>query len=89
VGAPGGLDQSEQHADRRGLARPVWPEEPVDRAAGDVEVDAVDRDLPAARSTRAASSGRLVSTRTRALAAWRSAVSVPWNTSRPWLITPT
>ena len=40
-------DQAEQHPDRRRLARPVRPEEAVDRAARHGQVHRVDRDLAA------------------------------------------
>src|SRR3984893_16546992 len=39
--ARGGPDQPEQHPDRRGLARPVRPEEPVHTAARHGEIDLV------------------------------------------------
>lgn len=37
-----GPDQPEQHANRGGFTRVVWPEESVDATGGHVEVECVD-----------------------------------------------
>jgi hypothetical protein len=46
-GPSSGMDEPEQHADRRGLARTVGPEESVHRAGGNAQIDTVDRSLAA------------------------------------------
>ena len=46
--AAGRVGQAEQHPDRGGLARPVRPEEAVDRPERDGQVDVVDRELTTA-----------------------------------------